>query len=185
MSVLVPTLEGKVWISVAATALGALIAIVGAALNEDRRSRRERTHLRFDATSSAYVSFTLALQKGHDSLRSATRVTDPESRAQAVDHALAESGVYGEREKLLIVAAPRVVLAAEHAFQSVVAIRDALRSGAALDWPDYRLSWDSFAESIWNLRQVTRNELGGEPLDLGSIKKLRPADPTQRTSVSP
>jgi hypothetical protein len=117
--------------------------------------------------------------------------------AASVRRAMETSGVYAARERLIVFGSAAVVAAGERAFRSVMEIRDAVSTGVALAWPDYRPASDPTAQAIWQLRQTIRAEVGNHRLDLEQIlnvdvpgieERLRPvegdAKPGRSTSWS-
>lgn len=159
------------WISLIATALGAAIAFSGGLLSDGMKSRRERTRSRLDAEHRIIVDFVLAVNDALAVLRSVAAQSIEASQLQvAPREAVWHSELYAAREQMLISAPPRVAFAAEGVFRSVTAVRDAVSSGAKLDSPPYRRAINEFGQSIWHLRQATREDFGIAALDLGKMR---------------
>jgi len=165
------------WTTLAATGVGAVIALIGAVLNDELRSRRDRAHQQSQTTNDAYIGFMVALQRAHDMLkRPMADQSEGSMRATDVNRSLTDSGACAEREKLLIAAPPAVILAAEEAFQSVVSVRDELQRNPLSDWNESHMSWASFADKIWSLRQAVRKQAGNSTMDLEIVRKLESLD---------
>ncbi|MEU4569112.1 helix-turn-helix domain-containing protein [Micromonospora sp. NPDC023956] len=111
------------------------------------------------------VAFMLALDATHGALR---RVADadlsPEDRYDAANRAVHDGALYVAREQLLVSATVPVVAAGEAAFLRLIAIRDAIRTGAVLAGPGYHAAYHPFAESLWTFRMALRQEFGQEPV---------------------
>jgi len=165
-------------ISLLAVALGAVIALAATVLAETLRARSERTgvlrHVRYDS----YLGFILAGVQANDALH----VLSVGHQAAAADVAAAmrDSGLYAARERLLATGSSDMVLAAETVFRSLLDIRDAVARGVPLAWPDYRPADDGIAKAIWALRQATRREFDGSPLDLEEINSIQTAGIAER-----
>jgi hypothetical protein len=74
---------------------------------------------------------------------------------------------------MLISVSPEVALAAEAAFHSIIAIRDAISAGGTLDSSSYRQANRVFDQNIWALRQATRKGFGTSPLDIDKARGVR------------
>jgi len=68
---------------------------------------------------------------------------------------------------------PEVALAAEAAFQSLIAIRDSVSAGGNFDSSSYRQANRIFDQNIWALRQATRKGFGTSPLDVDKARDVR------------
>jgi hypothetical protein len=165
------------WISLIATALGAVIVIAGNFASDLMRSRREdRKHLTDDKHRQA-IEFTLAANNAQGRLRRVPGqgLTGDGLSLAALD-AVGNSGVYDARERALLSSPPEMVMAIEVAFREVLAVRDAVAAGSKPDSPGYRKVSDRFERAIWFLRQTAREQLGAATLDLEKITELEVRD---------
>ena len=158
------------WISLVATALGAIIAFSGSTLSESIKHKREESRGQIQAKHQISIDFILAANSAHSRLREVTSKTLEVSQLPtAARDAVGSSGIYDAREQVLISAPPEMVLAAERTFQSVIIIRDIVSDGSKLDSPSYRQAFNAFAQAIWTFRQAVRVELGIATLDLDEM----------------
>ena len=115
------------WISLVATALGAIIAFSGSTLSESIKHKREESRGQIQAKHQISTDFILAANSAHSRLREVTSKTLEVSQLPtAARDAVGSSGLYDAREQVLISAPPEMALAAERTFQSVIIIRDIL-----------------------------------------------------------
>ncbi len=161
------------WVPLAATALGALIAISGTTLADFLKNRRdERRDLR-QSREQLSADFILAATSATGGLRQAALPAAGETgRAAAARSAVGDSGIYEARERVLLAAPPNLAVAAEKAFQAVVRLRDAVLAGAAPDSPPYRAAYLSVTDSVWQMRQAARANVGADPLDLDTLAEV-------------
>lgn len=119
------------------------------------------------------VAFMLALDATHGALR---RVADddlsPPRRYDAANRAVHDAALYVAREQLLVSATVPVVAAGEVAFLRLIAIRDAIRTGAALASPEYHAVYHPFAESLWTFRMALRQGFGEEPVTPALLDRI-------------
>ena len=161
------------WISLIATALGALIAFSGSTLSEGIRSRREQARSQLETQRKMTVDFILAVDNVHSLLRKvATQSMDISQLPTAAREAVGSSGIYGTREQMLTSVPPKIAYAAETAFHALLAIRDVVSSGSTLDSSPYDQAYDDWAGAIWTLRQTAREAFGVAPLDLDKIHRM-------------
>jgi hypothetical protein len=148
-----------------ATAIGAVIALSGTLLTDARRDRQQRDRDNQQVRRETYVGFALALNAGHDGLRQLGNSAVPESeRPAAANRVLSEAGLYGARERLLMIATDPVAAAGEAAFLRLTEIRDVVRAGATTASDGYRAAYRRWAEAVWQFRMTVRGELGQPPL---------------------
>lgn len=152
-----------------ATVCGAAIALAGTLLADIRRDRRQRDRDDLQVRREIYVGFALALNAAHDGLR---RVGDGgtagDERAAAVSRVLTDAGLYGARERLLMIATAPVARAGEVAFERLGGIRKAVRDGAGTRSTAYHAAYHRWAEAIWEFRMAARGELGQPALGSGT-----------------
>ncbi|MFE0592072.1 helix-turn-helix domain-containing protein [Micromonospora echinospora] len=119
------------------------------------------------------VAFMLALDATHGALR---RIADddlpPPRRYDAANRAVHDAALYVAREQLLVSATVPVVAAGEAAFLRLIAIRDAIRTGAALASPEYHAVYHPFAESLWTFRMALRQGFGQEPVTPALLDRI-------------
>ncbi|MDR7275287.1 hypothetical protein J2S41_002065 [Catenuloplanes atrovinosus] len=143
------------------TAVGAGIAFAGTMVADLGRARGQRRREQELDRWQHGIDFLVALDAAHGLLREVARSRpDPGELPAAVAEAMGESGLYGAREKLLIAGTPQVVRAAEVVVGRLVAIRNAVRSGATLDSRSYHDAYHDYAESLWAFRMVVRKGFG-------------------------
>jgi hypothetical protein len=164
-------MSGVDWVTIVSTISGAGLALAGTVLayglsSRDRRSRDDRNDRR-----RSYLDFILAVETAHSSLR---RLAVPDRPAGDIvaetREAMATSGVYGAREKLIITADRAIVHAGEATLRALNGVRDAVRAGARLNTIDFHNAYHRYAEAVWALRRAARVDLGASPIspeDLG------------------
>lgn len=162
------------WFSLVATALGAVIAFSGSSLSDVIKSRRELSRGQLEAQHQMTVDFIMSINNAHELLREvAIQSTEAAELPDATRKAIKDSGLYANREKMLISVAADVALTAEAAFQSLIAIREAVSADGNLDSPSYREANRVFSQNIWALRQATRKGFGTGPLDVDKARDVQ------------
>jgi hypothetical protein len=162
------------WFSLIATALGAVIAFSGSTLSDGLRSRRELTRSQLEARHQVTVDFIMSINNAHELLRDvASQSIEISELPDAARKAIKDSGLYTTREQMLISVSPEVALAAEAAFHSIIAVRDAVSADGNLDSSSYRQANRVFDQKIWALRQATRKGFGASPLDVDQVRGAR------------
>jgi hypothetical protein len=127
------------WFSLIATALGAVIAFSGSTLSDGLRSRRELIRSQLEPQHRTTMDFIMSINNAHELLRDAAgQSVEASELSAAAREAIKDSGLYATREQMLISVSPEVALAAESAFHSIIAIRDAVSAGGTLDSSPYR-----------------------------------------------
>jgi hypothetical protein len=173
------------WISLIATALGALIAFSGNTLSEGMKSRREQSRSQLETQRQVTVEFILAADNVHGLLRQVgMQSLEALELRRAAREAVGNSGIYGTREKLLISAPPEVAVAAEAEFHALIGIRDAIEHGAKPGSPPYDEAYNAWAETVWTVRQVAREAFGVSRLNLNKINKIEADRLEKRSSKS-
>ena len=158
------------WYSLIATALGAIIAFSGSTLTEMLRNRRDERKNRVEAKLQMTVDFMLAANRAHGQASQLTRqAIDSSLLPKLAREAVGNSGLYDAREHILISAPPKVALAAEKVFASVIALRNTVMSDPREDSPAYRRAREDFEKAIWTFRQVVSEEIGSAGLDIGEM----------------
>ncbi len=85
--------------------------------------------------------------------------------------AMADSGVYGAREKLLVTADRGIVRAGERTLRALGELRDAARHGAATRSVAFHDAYHRYAEAVWALRRAARTDLGNAPINPADVGK--------------
>ncbi|MGA3490390.1 hypothetical protein ACK8GG_20550 [Micromonosporaceae bacterium DT55] len=149
------------WIPFASTALGAVIAFGGTVLAGVRNDRSQRRRDRESDRLRTYIDFAVALDEAHAALREVARTPpDEPGRSAAASSAVQASGMYSVRERLLMSASPALVTAGEAAFDRLIGVRNAVRSGVVLSAREYHDAYHPFAEALWMFRVAARVEVG-------------------------
>lgn len=155
------------WISLASTALGAVIALSTTLLNERFKWRREQVSNHRKLRQQAYSSFLSALTDAHERMRGESRADHtPESRSTAVLNAFREANCYGLRYELAIIAEQEVLDSAEEAFQTMRTIRDVLAEGNSVKDERYTQLRSSYGTTLRELQQRMRAELASGQVQL-------------------
>ncbi len=154
------------------TVAGAVIAIGGTVIADIMRRRDGRHQYDFAERQRAYTEMVLSLGAGLEGLRGiASSNLTPEERVPAASAAVSKAGVYIAREKLLMTADPTVAQAGESAFEALIGIRQAVRSGAHYRDPEFHDAYHPFAEKMWRFRMSVREDLGAPKLRVGDINR--------------
>lgn len=121
-------------------------------------------------SSGTAVAFMLALDEAHNALRAVARADlPPSARRDPANDVLHDARVYALRERLLVLGTVPLVSAAEAAFLRLIAVRDAIRTGARLEEAAYHQVYHPFAEALWTFRMALRADLGQSPLTPDAI----------------
>lgn len=149
---------------------GAVIALAGAVTVEVQRNREERRRNREADRLGYCLDFAVALDSAHSALREiAQDDDDPPARLRLANRVVHEANVFAARERLLVAGTVELVKAGELAYQRLIAVRNAVRSGATLSSGEYHQAYHGYAEAIWQLRMAARADLDQvrlEPADL-------------------
>ncbi|MBQ1017965.1 helix-turn-helix transcriptional regulator [Micromonospora sp. D93] len=149
-------------------------------IQQYERSRQPSTRTPDSAPAAALwetcVAFTLALDSAHHALRLRSWDHTRDDPIAAANRAVHESGLYAQRERLLISGSPELVRAAEAVFLALVGIRNAVRLGARADGAECQDLYRRFAETLWLFRGAVREEFGQAPL----APRLRPRQDRSR-----
>jgi hypothetical protein len=166
-------ISGVDLLTLGSTAIGAALALGGTVMahvltSRDRRGRDNRADRR-----QSYLDFILAVEKAHAGLR---RLADPDRShgdlMLQTREVMADSGIYGAREKVIVTASPPVISAAERTLNGLNDLRRAVRDGAQLNTLPYHERYHRYAEAVWALRQAARADLGSsaiQPEDVGKV----------------
>jgi transcriptional regulator with XRE-family HTH domain len=125
------------------------------------------------------VAFVLALDDAHNGLRECAGGSRSGEVAQAAHLAVHGSGLYAQRERLLISGSPALVAAGETVFLALVDIRAAVRQGAGLETAEYHRVSHPFAEAMWRFRAAVRAEFGQQALSPQLLMRLDWSDRDQ------
>lgn len=102
------------------------------------------------------LAYVLALDSAHAQLREVALTDQSPDRVLAANRAVHDAGLYAVREQLLVAAPAAVVAAGESLFLRLIAVRDAVRTGARLDSAEYHLVYHPLAEALWRFRLALR-----------------------------
>ncbi|MFE4360431.1 hypothetical protein [Kitasatospora sp. NPDC056800] len=156
------------WISLAGTALGALIALLATSLNDRVKWRREQSASHRALCQQTYARFLAALTDAHERMRTEARTDhqSAEARATAVLEAFHTSGCYPLRYELAIIASQPVLDGAEEAFKLIRQVRDLLAAGTGVEAPEYKELRYAYGPVLRNLQARMRAELGSDEVQL-------------------
>lgn len=155
------------WISLAGTALGAVIGVGSTLLAERVRWRRERAGQDLDVRRQLYADYTAALSRMRTALNECARVDlAADERRSRVRELFLAPGAYEIRHQLAIVAPMEVVAAARSAFVVLRDTRDLIGEGAGVDDPAYLELEERLDAAVAELRTLMR-------LDLGAVESIR------------
>jgi hypothetical protein len=160
------------WPTLLSTLVGGAIALLGSVLAHTLRSRDERRRMISADRRQSYLHYLIAHDKAQARLR---QLADPgdEVKDLAVQarRAFGDAGVYEARERLLLAANPAVVAPAELALRRLAALRDEVRDGAQLYTVRYHDAYHPYADSLWALRRVIREDLGSRALSTDDLDR--------------
>jgi hypothetical protein len=156
------------WIAVLGTALGAVIGIGSAFVNDRVRWRREQDRDRRGVRRELYASYIAALTEIHEAMRAASGRAglNHTERAEAIYGIFQGGGLYQLRYQIGIVADQQVLDAAEAAFQQMRDIRDAFADGRRIRDPEYQTLRSDWGARLRDLQQAMREELGSARVTL-------------------
>jgi hypothetical protein len=160
--------EVQQWVAVLGTALGAVIGLGSAYLNDKVRWRREQLRDRLTVRRELYASYIAALTETHETMREASqdRTLPADARRDAVHRSFREGGAYASRYQIGIMADQKVLDAAETAFQRMRDIRDLLAVGTSTDSAEYKQARLQWGASLRGMQQAMREELGSSSVAL-------------------
>ncbi|MFB9542678.1 hypothetical protein [Micromonospora sagamiensis] len=148
------------WIPVVGVVCGAVIALATALMVESKHNRALRRQHREAERVRHCLEFALALDAAHSALREVAQGhDDPRDRLRPANRAVHQAGVFAARERLLVSGTVDLVKAGELAYHRLIAVRNAVRSGATLPSREYHLAYHAFAEAVWQLRMAARADL--------------------------
>jgi hypothetical protein len=160
------------WTPLISTVAGAAIAISGTVIADVLRRRDNRHRYSYGDRQRAYAEMVLALGAGLEALRNVdTATASPERLLVTSSAAISKAGVYVAREKVLMSGAPKVVEAAEAAFDALIGVRRAVRDGAALRSIEYHDAYHPYEERMWRLRLAIRDDLNVSSLSTHDLDR--------------
>lgn len=161
------------WLSLAATIVGALVAISGGILNDFFKTRRDDRKAMSQDKYKITIEFILAANRAVGFLRRVNKNDiEAASLAAVARNAVGNSGLYDAREQVLMSAPHDIAVAAERAFQAIRAIRDIIGGGTEVNSLEYRQAYMRYSEAIWSVRQNARANLGIDVLDLTQMMNI-------------
>lgn len=150
------------WIAVLGTALGAVIGIGAAFINDRVRWRREQDRDRLGVRRELYSSYIAALTEIHESMRAVSGrdgLTSVERR-DAIRDVFHDGGLYQLRYQIGVLADQQVLDASEAAFQQMRDIRDTFAAGGRISDPQYQEQRTAWGAVLRTLQHAMRDELG-------------------------
>ena len=156
------------WIAVLGTALGAVIGIGSALINDRVRWRREQDRDRLGVRRELYSSYIAALTEIHESMRAISGrdgLTSAERR-DAIRAVFHDGGLYQLRYQIGVIADQQVLDAAETAFQHMRDIRDTFAAGGRISDPQYQERRTAWGAVLRTLQHAMREELGSTQVTL-------------------
>ena len=156
------------WIAVLGTALGAVIGIGAAFINDRVRWRRDQDRDRLGVRRELYSSYIATLTEIHESMRavSGRDGLTPAGRRDAVRAVFHDGGLYQLRYQIGVIADQQVLDAAETAFSHMRDIRDTLAAGGRISDPQYQEQRTAWGGVLRTLQHVMREELGSARVEL-------------------
>lgn len=150
------------WIAVLGTALGAVIGIGSAFINDRVRWRREQDRDRLGVRRDLYASFIAALTEIHESMRAASGRDGltAAGRRDAIRAIFHDGGLYQLRYQIGVLADQQVLDASEAAFQQMRDIRDTFAAGGRIGDPQYQEQRTAWGGVLRTLQHAMRDELG-------------------------
>ena len=156
------------WIAVLGTALGAVIGIGSALINDRVRWRREQDRDRLGVRRELYSSYIAALTEIHESMRavSGRDGLTPAGRRDAIRVLFHDGGLYQLRYQIGVIADQQVLDSSEAAFQHMRDIRDTLAAGGRISDPQYQEQRTAWGAVLRTLQHAMREELGSTQVTL-------------------
>jgi hypothetical protein len=156
------------WIAVLGTALGAVIGIGSAFVNDRVRWKREQDRDRLGIRRELYSSYIAALTEIHESMRAASGRDGLTAvqRAEAIRAVFHNGGLYQLRYQIGVLADQQVLDAAEAAFQQMRDIRDHFAAGGRIGDPQYQDQRTAWGALLRTMQQAMRDELGSAQVAL-------------------
>lgn len=148
------------WITLLGTALGAVIGLGSALLNDMLRYRRDQQNHHRSVRQELYSEFLSVLTDAHESMRAASQ-KNYESTAgrESSIHDLFRA-CYRMRYQISIIAEHGVIDRSEAAFRKMHDIRDLLSQGESLESAHYKELRTEWGTLLRQLQNSTRVELG-------------------------
>ncbi|MCG5457276.1 hypothetical protein PSH03_002383 [Micromonospora sp. PSH03] len=160
------------WIPFVGAICGAAIALASAVSVEVQHNRAERRRGREGERIGYYLDFAVALDTAHSALREiAQSGEDPSHGLRSASRVVHEANVFTARERLLVAGTKEIVKAGEMAYQGLIGVRNAIRSGVTLSSGEYHRAYHEFAEAIWQFRMVVRTEFDQARLEPADLKR--------------
>lgn len=158
------------WIPLASTGFGAAIALGGTMLADHLRRTDERDREGMSARRQSYLDFVLAAGAALQGLREvASSDLTGDDRDRAALAAVHDAAVYPARERFLMMAPAAVVRPGSAAFDGLIVVRDAVRTGAALKSAAYHDVYHPYSELMWKLRLAMRADVGARGLTADDV----------------
>jgi hypothetical protein len=156
------------WIAVVGTALGAIIGLSSAFINERVRWKREQLRDRLVIRRDLYAQYIASCTEIHEAMRAVSRnenVTAAD-RFRAVHDAYRAGHPYNFRYQIGVIADQSVLDAAEAAFQKLRDIRDLLAEGSRIEDEKYQSMRRQWGLLVRDMQRKMRDELGSTTVEL-------------------
>lgn len=156
------------WIAVLGTALGAVIGIGSAFVNDRVRWKREQDRDRLGVRRELYSAYIAALTEIHESMRavSGRDGLTAAGRRDAIRAEFHDGGLYQLRYQIGVLADQQVLDASEAAFQHMRDIRDTFAAGGRIRDPQYQEQRTAWGAVLRSLQHAMREELGSSQVTL-------------------
>lgn len=152
--------------TLAGTALGALVGVGATLLAERARWRRDSAERARQERKEIYVACLTTFRQAHESMR-AVAFGDQRWEAPALDAAVREalraSGCNEARDTAALFAAPEIVAAIDDAFYSLRRLMDVLAAGNGLDSAAFQEAQAAHRSAVRLAQAAMRRDLGSEP----------------------
>ncbi|MFD7613095.1 hypothetical protein [Streptomyces sp. NPDC059828] len=156
------------WMPLLSTLAGAVIGISATLIADRNRWRREEARHALEVRREVYSEFVSALKTAGEEIRAVAlgdHMSDS-ARDAAVREAFRGTGIYTASERLWLVGPPQVVSAANEAFHSWRAIRDAYAHGLTVGSAEEAPLIAQRRTTMARMRHLMREDLGVGPLEI-------------------
>jgi hypothetical protein len=148
------------WSTLIGTALGAIVGVGSALINDILRWRREQQKYQRSIRREIYVEFLSALTDAHEKMRVASQRDYESAAARSLEIRDLFRDCYRIRYQISIIAEQGVVDGSEATFRKMRDIRDLLSGGENLESADYQKFRTEWGALLRQLQHSMRLELG-------------------------
>ncbi|NGO42860.1 hypothetical protein [Streptomyces ureilyticus] len=152
--------------TLAGTALGALVGVGATLLAERARWRREAAERARQERKEIYVACLTSFRQAHETMRAVAfgdRQWEATGLDAAVREALRASGCNEARDAAALFAAPGIVAAIDDAFYSLRRLMDVLAAGNGLRSAAFQEAQAAHRIAVKLAQAAMRRDLGSEP----------------------